>query len=39
LLQNKKELTISSSDVDKMSNKENSPQFYSCIFTSNENAL
>jgi len=36
LLQNKKELTISGMDVDKMSIKETLGLFYSCIFTADE---
>jgi hypothetical protein len=38
-VQNKKELTISGMDVDKMSIKETSGPFYNCIFTADENAL
>jgi hypothetical protein len=34
--QNKKELTISRSDVDKMTNKEIFGVFYSCIFAADE---
>jgi len=36
LSQNKKELTITGSDVDKMSNKEHFALFYSCIFNRDE---
>jgi hypothetical protein len=36
LTQIKKELTITGSSVDKMSNKELFTLFYSCIFTRNE---
>jgi hypothetical protein len=35
-VQNKKELTISGMDVDKMSDKETLRLFYSCIFTADE---
>jgi hypothetical protein len=35
-VQNKKELTISGMDVDKMNNKETLRLFYSCIFTADE---
>jgi len=37
--QNKKELTISGSDVDKMTNKEIFRVFYNCIFAADEFAL
>jgi hypothetical protein len=36
LVQNKKELTISGMDVDKMNCKETLRLFYSCIFTAGE---
>jgi hypothetical protein len=37
-MQIKEELTTRSSDVDKMSNKENSTVFYNCNFTADESS-